>query len=56
MKDPGSFTIPIEIGDIHFSKALCDLDANVNLMPLFVYEKLGLGELKKHENYTTTNR
>ncbi|KAA3487069.1 gag-asp_proteas domain-containing protein [Gossypium australe] len=25
LKDLGSFTIPIEIGDIHFTKALCDL-------------------------------
>lgn len=35
-----SFTIPIEIGDIHFSKDLCDLRANINLIPLSIYEKL----------------
>ncbi|KAA3470762.1 bromodomain-containing protein [Gossypium australe] len=40
LKDPRSFTKPIEIGDIHFSKALCDLGANINLMPLLIYEKL----------------
>ncbi|KAA3461367.1 gag-asp_proteas domain-containing protein [Gossypium australe] len=46
LKDSRSFTILIEIGDIHFSKALCDLRANINLMPLSIYEKLGLGDLK----------
>lgn len=46
LKDPGSFTIPIEIADIHFSKGLCDLKANINLMPLSINNKLGLGELK----------
>ncbi|KAA3477438.1 Retrovirus-related Pol polyprotein from transposon opus [Gossypium australe] len=40
--NPGSFTIPIEIGSIHFKKALCDLGASINLMPLSIYEKLGL--------------
>ncbi|KAA3472891.1 hypothetical protein EPI10_023314 [Gossypium australe] len=45
LKDSGS-TVPIEIGDINFSKALCDLRANINLKPLSIYKKLGLGELK----------
>lgn len=40
LKDPGSLTIPIEIGDIHFSKTLCDLRVNINLMSLSIYEKL----------------
>ena len=43
LKDLGSFTIPMEIGSKHFSKALCDLGANINLMPLSMYLKLGLG-------------
>ena len=34
MKDPGSFTIPCSIGKYEFKKALCDLGANINLMPL----------------------
>ncbi|MBA0881812.1 hypothetical protein Goshw_028509 [Gossypium schwendimanii] len=29
LKDPGSFTIPIEIGSTHFNRALCDLGENV---------------------------
>ncbi|TYJ39997.1 hypothetical protein E1A91_A04G108600v1, partial [Gossypium mustelinum] len=46
LKDPSSFTIPIEIGDIHFSKALCDLGSNINLMPISIYERLRLGDLE----------
>ncbi|KAA3465702.1 Integrase, catalytic core [Gossypium australe] len=34
------------IGDIHFSKARCDLGVSINLMPLLIYGKLRLGELK----------
>ncbi|XP_075099448.1 uncharacterized protein LOC142176226 [Nicotiana tabacum] len=41
---PGSFTIPYTIGSYAFAKALCDLGANINLMPLAVYTKLGIGK------------
>ena len=34
MKDPSSFTIPCSIGKYEFKKALCDLRASINLMPL----------------------
>ncbi|KAH0634861.1 hypothetical protein KY284_037647 [Solanum tuberosum] len=43
-EDPGAFTIPCIIGLLHFSKALCDLGASINLMPLSIYKKLGLGD------------
>jgi len=33
-KDPGSFTIPITIGTLPVGKALLDLGASINLMPL----------------------
>ncbi|KAJ9567940.1 hypothetical protein OSB04_003906 [Centaurea solstitialis] len=46
LKDPGSFTIPIQIGDLVFGKALCDLGASINLMPLSIFRKLGLGDIK----------
>ncbi|XP_075489545.1 uncharacterized protein LOC142528385 [Primulina tabacum] len=46
LKDPGTFSIPCVIGDIVFHKALCDLGASINLMPLSVFRKLGLGEPK----------
>ena len=45
MKDPRSFTIPYSIGKYEFKKALCDLGASINLMPLSVVRRLSLGEL-----------
>ncbi|KAK7282492.1 hypothetical protein RIF29_11318 [Crotalaria pallida] len=46
LKDPGSFTIPCNIGGVDIGKALCDLGASINLMPLSIFEKLGIGEIK----------
>ncbi|XP_062085183.1 uncharacterized protein LOC133791269 [Humulus lupulus] len=46
VKDPGSFTIPCTIGGSSFDKALCDLGASINLMPLSIFKKLGVGEVK----------
>ncbi|XP_070013036.1 uncharacterized protein [Nicotiana sylvestris] len=46
MSDLGSFTIPCTIGSYAFAKALCDLGANINLMPLAVYTKLGIGRAR----------
>ncbi|XP_049369893.1 uncharacterized protein LOC125834784 [Solanum verrucosum] len=43
VEDPGAFTIPCTIGLIEFAKALCDLGANINLIPLAIYKQLGLG-------------
>ncbi|KAJ4723214.1 DNA-directed DNA polymerase [Melia azedarach] len=45
-KDPGSFTIPCTIDKSNFERALCDLGASINLMPLSIFQKLGLGEVK----------
>ena len=47
LKDPGSFTLPCTIGISFFEKVLCDLSVNINLMPLSVCRKLGLGEMKQ---------
>ena len=44
MKEPGSFTIPCTIGKYEFKKALCDLGASINLMPLSMVQRLSLGE------------
>ena len=44
LKDPGSFTIPCKIGNFIFERALCDLGAGINLMPLSIFKRLGLGE------------
>nr|KYP58627.1 Retrovirus-related Pol polyprotein from transposon opus [Cajanus cajan] len=46
LKDPGSFVIPCEIGNLMVSKALCDLGASINLMPLSIFKRLGIGEVK----------
>ncbi|XP_062080890.1 uncharacterized protein LOC133785687 [Humulus lupulus] len=46
LQDPGSFTIPCTIGKFECKHALCDLGASINLMPLSVFRKLGLGEAK----------
>ncbi|XP_070017075.1 uncharacterized protein [Nicotiana sylvestris] len=42
LSDPGSFTIPCTISNFAFAKALCDLGANINLMPLAIYKRLGI--------------
>ena len=41
-----SFTISCKIRNSSFDKALRDLRANINLMPLSVFKRLGLGEVK----------
>ncbi|XP_062093867.1 uncharacterized protein LOC133799894 [Humulus lupulus] len=46
MKDPGSFTIPCTIGDSYSGMALCDLGASINLMPMSVFKRLGIGEVR----------
>ena len=46
LKNPGSFTIICTIKKFYFEKALCDLGASFNLMPLSVFRTLGLGESK----------
>ncbi|XP_048228300.1 uncharacterized protein LOC125369565 [Ricinus communis] len=46
IKDPGSFTINITIGDKNDTKVMLDLGASIYLMPYSMYELLGLGELK----------
>ena len=45
-KDPGSPTIPVNIGGTCIDKALLDLGASVNLLPYSMYKQLGMGELK----------
>uniref|UniRef100_A0A1S4C9E7 Uncharacterized protein n=1 Tax=Nicotiana tabacum TaxID=4097 RepID=A0A1S4C9E7_TOBAC len=39
LSDPGKFTIPCTIGNFAFAKALCDLRASINLMPLVIYKR-----------------
>ena len=46
LKDPGSFMIPCSIGNQYFRKALCDLGASINLMPMSIFKKRGIGEAR----------
>ncbi|KAL8524883.1 hypothetical protein ACS0TY_014488 [Phlomoides rotata] len=46
LKDPDSITLPCKIGKDGNYRALCDLGASINLMPLSLFKTLGLGELK----------
>ena len=46
LEDLGSFLIPCIIGNSFVEKALCDLCASINLMPLTLFRKLGLGEVE----------
>ncbi|XP_057746911.1 uncharacterized protein LOC130966159 [Arachis stenosperma] len=45
-KDPGSFVVACTIGKMTLDKALCDLGASINLMPLSMMRKLAIEELK----------
>ncbi|GKB00253.1 hypothetical protein Tco_0828246, partial [Tanacetum coccineum] len=45
-KDPGSFAILCDIGQLHIDNALEDLGASISLMPYTMYKKHGLGEPK----------
>lgn len=44
--DLEAFTIPCTIGAFSFAKMLCDLRVSINLMPLAIYQHLGLGTPK----------
>nr|GEU65297.1 hypothetical protein [Tanacetum cinerariifolium] len=44
LRDPGKFLLPCGFSELK-CKALADLGASINLMPLFVWKKLGLPEL-----------
>ncbi|XP_015968472.1 uncharacterized protein LOC107492021 [Arachis duranensis] len=46
LKDPGSFVVSCTIGKMTLDKALCDLGASINLMPLLMMRKLSIEKLK----------
>ncbi|XP_061339389.1 uncharacterized protein LOC133286060 [Gastrolobium bilobum] len=46
LKDPGSFSIPCNIGNVKVDNVLCDLGASINVMPLSMMKKLGITEVK----------
>ncbi|XP_019178870.1 PREDICTED: uncharacterized protein LOC109174030 [Ipomoea nil] len=46
LMDPGSFSIPCTIGNTVINKCLCDLGDSINLMPLTLFKKLEIAEMK----------
>ncbi|GKB62017.1 reverse transcriptase domain-containing protein [Tanacetum coccineum] len=46
LEDPGKFLIPCILQDLEVYNSLADSGASINLMPLSIYEKLGVGPLK----------
>ncbi|XP_061352220.1 uncharacterized protein LOC133297150 [Gastrolobium bilobum] len=46
VKDPGRFSTPCTIGNVKVGRALCDLGASVNLMPLSFARSLGIMKMK----------
>ena len=44
--DPGTFTIPCKIGGKFFERAMLDLGASINVMPLSIFQTLNLGALE----------
>lgn len=46
LKDPGLFIIPCSIRLHVSSKIFCDPGASINLMPVSIYKRLGLTEVK----------
>ncbi|GKE94594.1 reverse transcriptase domain-containing protein, partial [Tanacetum coccineum] len=46
LKDPGKFVIPCILQDLEFYNSLADSRASINLMPLSIFKKLGIGPLK----------
>ncbi|XP_057761104.1 uncharacterized protein LOC130981533 [Arachis stenosperma] len=44
-KDPGSFHVPCAIGETNFDRALCDLGASINLIPLSLVKRLQINEI-----------
>ncbi|XP_069144514.1 uncharacterized protein [Solanum lycopersicum] len=45
-EDLRALTIPCTIKSLHFAKALFDLGSSIDIMPLTIYKKLGLGDSK----------
>ena len=56
LKDTRCFTIPCSIGGKEIGKALCDLGAGINLMPLSVFNTLGVGEVNIEDVSVQVNK
>src|ERR1044072_3462491 len=46
VKDPGKFMLPVEFEDKELSSGLTDLGPSVSILPLSMFERLGIGDVK----------
>ncbi|XP_052625040.1 uncharacterized protein LOC128132484 [Lactuca sativa] len=46
-KDPGVFTVPCKLGNLHVPRAMLDLGASINVLPFSIFKTLNIGTLKK---------
>ena len=46
-KDPGVFTVPCKLGNLHVPRAMLDLGASINVLPYSIFKTLNIGTLKK---------
>ncbi|XP_052625057.1 uncharacterized protein LOC128132496 [Lactuca sativa] len=46
-KDPGIFSIPCTISDLHVESAMLDLGASINVMPYSFFQSLNVGPLEE---------
>ncbi|XP_023728286.1 uncharacterized protein LOC111875993 [Lactuca sativa] len=46
-KDPGVFTVPCKLGNLHVPRAMLDLGASINVFPYSIFKTLNIGILKK---------
>ncbi|XP_023729289.1 uncharacterized protein LOC111876964 [Lactuca sativa] len=46
-KDPGVFTVPCKLGNIHVPRDMLDLGASINVFPYSIFKTLNIGILKK---------
>ncbi|GJT53125.1 hypothetical protein Tco_0988179 [Tanacetum coccineum] len=54
--DPGAFIFPIRLEGKVNENALADTGSDINIMPYWIYEKLGIEEIKKVSDLGYTNR
>ncbi|XP_023766047.2 uncharacterized protein LOC111914567 [Lactuca sativa] len=46
-KDPGVFTVPCKLGNLHVPRPMLDLGASVNVLPYSLFKSIGVGTLSK---------
>ncbi|XP_023730879.2 uncharacterized protein LOC111878591 [Lactuca sativa] len=47
-KDPGVFTVPCKLGNLHVPRAMLNLGASINVLPYSLFKSIGVGTLSKN--------